>query len=138
MVTPPLWVKQLANQVALTLQPVEVMSPLGCHFLQEGDHWEITLFASATEIVGGEQDGEQRASRFIVDVLAIQRLFDRVEGMEWQPLRIGAQDEAGAHLSVHGLFEGHSVWLRVLARPPKRFVAGRQARVYERSWQDTW
>lgn len=138
MPSPPIWLQELADGAAGCLTPVDLLSPLGCHFTQHDLLWEVTLFVSATEIVGGHRDGTVRSSRFVVDVLALQRLFDEVEEVQWQPQRIDGDDELGQHLSVVGRKSGEAVWLRVLSRAPDRFESGRQARVYEMLWTETW
>jgi hypothetical protein len=138
MASPPIWLQELADGAAGCLTPVDLLSPLGCHFTQHDLLWEVTLFASATEVVGGHRDGTERSSRFLVDVLALQRLFDEVEEVQWQPQRIGPDDDLGQHLSVVGRRAGEAVWLRVLSRAPRRFESGRQARVYEMLWAEKW
>lgn len=138
MATPPKWLQTLADRVAEHIAPVDVLSPLGCHFAKDGERWEVTIFASATEVVGGERDGSSRPSRFLLDVLGIQKLFASVSELLWQPLRVGSRDDLGAHLTLLGLYEGHEVWLRVLARAPRTMESGRQARVYELVWTERW
>jgi hypothetical protein len=138
MPSPPIWLQELADGAAGCLTPVDLLSPLGCHFTQQDLLWEVTLFASRTEVVGGHRDGFERSSRFLVDVLALQRLFDEVEEVQWQPQRIGPDDDLGQHLSVVGRCAGEAVWLRILSRAPERFEAGRQARVYEMLWAEKW
>ncbi len=138
MVSPPAWLQELANAIAALMTPVEVLSPIGCHFCFVEKHWEITLFASDTEIVGGQKDGGQRPSRFSLDLKRVVELFGSVSSLRWQALPLGPQDELGAHFSLEGEFEGQPVWLRVLAKSPRRFDAGRKAHVYELSWEETW
>jgi len=138
MPNPPTWLKELADKAANCLSPVDLLSPVGCHYAFEAGHWEVTLFASDTEIVGGEKDGISRPSPFILDVLSLQRLFEDIRECHWQPQRIGREDELGAHFSILGTFTGENVWLRILSRAPDRFETGRQARVYELLWTEKW
>ena len=138
MPTPPAWLKELADGAAACLAPVDLLSPVGCHYAAESEHWEVTLFASTTQIVGGEKDCLARPSRFILDVMGVQRLFDEVLECHWQPHRIGADDDLGPHLSVFGSRGGERIWMRILSRAPERFESGRQARVYELTWADKW
>lgn len=135
---PPAWLQTLANDVAGYIVPVDVLPPLGCHFAFAKPQWEVSLFASNTEVVGGQRDGEVRPPRFACDVKAILGLFDAIEAVHWQTMMVSADDELGAHLSIEGVYEGNSVWLRILARPPRRFEIGRLARVYETSWEEVW
>jgi hypothetical protein len=138
MPSPPEWLQQFADAVALQMHPVDLLAPVGCHFCQADDSWEIALFVSGTQIVGGKKDGVVRHSRFNVDVRAVVDLFSDVRSVSWQALPIGGDDELGPHLSIEGSCGGNTVWLRILSRPPKRFDVGRRAVVYDAAWEETW
>ena len=138
MPLPPTWLREFANAVAGTIQPVDVLAPLGCHFHRDGDVWEVSLFASSTEIVGGQQDGNVRPSRFAVDLAALTGVFEQVQTFHWQVMAANRWDELGAHVSLEGRYQGHAIWLRILSRAPQRFQPGRQARVYDLSWEEVW
>ena len=138
MATPPGWLKEFADAAALLLMPADVLAPIGCHYCQVGQAWEISLFVSRTEIVGGECDGESRNSKFILDVPALMQLFERVPTVTWQAQSHGDEDELGPHVALAGRFAGRNVSLRVLAHPPQRFAPGRQAVVYTNTVEDCW
>ena len=78
MSSPPGWLKELADAAALLMMPADVMPPIGCHYCSVGSTWEISLFASSTQVVGGGRDGDVRRSRFCLDVEGIRKLFDEV------------------------------------------------------------
>ena len=124
MASPPAWLVELANKAAAEIQPVDGPSPISCHFFYSDDpiiQWEVSLFASGTEIVGGKLDGALRPTKFTVN---LQNLFDilcEVSSFHWQALSMGDDDELGPHISVEGTYQGHSVWLRLLSHPPRRF-----------------
>lgn len=136
--TPPEWLKDFADAVVRYLVPAGAMPPVGCHYAQEDEQWEVTLFAAATEVIGGRRDGARRPSCFSVDVLRVAQHFDDVHLIEWQAHPVDIDDELGAHLSIEGNCSGHSVWLRILAEAPARFSAGRYARVNEQLWEEAW
>lgn len=138
MPEPPAWLKTFADAVALEMLPVDLLAPVGCHFCQIDGTWEVSLFVSSTEIVGGDQDGSLRFSRFQVDLKTVMNLFTEVAEVTWQALPLGPDDELGPHVAVHGNLAGQRVWLRILAQPPRRFGHGRRAVCYEASWEDTW
>ena len=138
MSMPPAWLKELADAAALLMMPADVMSPIGCHYICVEKTWEITLFASSTQIVGGGRDGAVRRSRFCLDVEAVSKLFDEVYQIFWQAHALASDDELGPHLELHGTCADKDVKLRILAFPPKRFASGRRAIVYEPAWEDTW
>lgn len=120
------------------MTPADLMAPIGCHFCLVDAQWEVTLFASKTEVVGGQKDGVLKSSPFSVDLKGICDLFSEVSSLRWQALSFGADDDLGAHLSLEGIHNGMSVWLRILSTPPKRYKAGRQALTYGMEWKDTW
>ncbi|MBI3863707.1 MAG: hypothetical protein HY290_17595 [Planctomycetia bacterium] len=136
--SPPAWLKELADSAALLMIPADVIAPIGCHYCYVDRVWEITLFASSTQIVGGGQDGEVRRSRFTLDVPGLMKLFADVKNVLWQAHEIGEDDELGPHIAVEGQYGDQDVCLRILAFPPKRFASGRRAIVYVPSWEETW
>ncbi|HEY2253331.1 MAG TPA: hypothetical protein VGH74_19795 [Planctomycetaceae bacterium] len=138
MSSPPGWLKKLSDAAALLMMPADVMSPIGCHYTRVDKTWEISLFASSTEIVGGERDGDVRRSRFCLDLEGVRKLFDEVHNVSWQAHALASDDELGPHVELHGRYAQQDVKLRILAFPPKRFASGRRAIVYEPAWEETW
>lgn len=138
MTLPPGWLKELADAAALLMMPADFMAPIGCHYCCVETTWEISLFASSTQIVGGEHDGDVRRSRFCLDVEAIRKLFSEVHSVSWQAQSLATDDELGPHVEVNGIFADKEIKLRILAFPPKRFSSGRRAIVYEPAWEETW
>lgn len=134
----PEWLRQFADNVCACLIPIEAMPPIGCHVARVGDCWEITLFISPTEIVGGQYDGERIPSLFVLDSLEVQHLFDVVDSASWQPHPVNELDELGAHFSVTGYVQGNLVWLRILGEVPQRFESGRFANLLEQRFMETW
>ena len=138
MVSPPHWLSTFANSVAAHIYSFDDLSPLGCHF-QKVDHvWEVTVFASHTEIVGGSRDGRILQSSFTVDIQKILDEFSHVESVTWQSQTIDRQDELGAHLAIEGRHEDKNIWLRVIAKAPQKFGAGRRVIAHQRKTEDLW
>lgn len=140
MPAPPSWLTHLAEEVAQRIRPADVMAPLGCHYFHNRalEQWEVTIFAGSTEIVGGERDGQLKYSNFHLDLQGLFRLFEIVDHFHWQADQFGPEDELGTHVSIEGTFEGWSVWLRVLARPPARFPKGRNLFANSLRIEDVW
>jgi hypothetical protein len=138
MTAPPEWLHELANAVAAQMLAVDMLAPIGCHFCEAEGKWEVSVFASNTQIVGGKNDGVLRASRFHVDMQGVTRLFSEIDKLIWQPVTLASDDELGPHISIEGIFAGHHVALRILARAPRRFDPGRRAIVYEHLWEEIW
>ncbi len=116
----------------------DVLAPIGCHYHYEDGLWEIAIFASRTEVVGGERDGLRFPSRFILDVKGLLAMFSSVEAVEWQALPQGSDDEIGANLAILGQCQGGRVCLRIPSEAPHRFEVGRLANVYEMRFVDVW
>lgn len=136
--TVPAWLSDLADAVVEQIAPIELLSPVGCHFCEADGRWEVAIFASTTEVVGGRRDGRNVQSKFRLNVLQLLAMFDDVLRCDWQNLPVDRDDELGAHLSIEGSHQGHDVWLRILSEAPRRFPAGRQARVHDNAIIDTW
>lgn len=138
MTSPPAWLTKLVNQVTPRIHPIDPQTPIGCHYGQFGDEWEVTLFVSRTEVFGGEFDGESFASRYHLDLLGLQSVFSEVDAFSWQPLSIGADDDIGAHVALEGTYAGKRVWLRITSEQPASLEAGRIANVVEMRFEDRW
>ena len=140
MPTPPAWIARLANDLSVHLRSMDLLSPLGCHFYHNKalDQWEVSLFASRTEIIGGPFDGRERSSSFQVDLKGVAAIFDAVLQFHWQTHSLGGEDDLGPHIAVEGTYEGRSVWVRVLSESPERFDAGRSFNAYDLRVEDNW
>jgi hypothetical protein len=148
MTTPPRWLDRLANAVAAEMLTPNVttpdvnapvgLAPIGCHFHADEDGWEVAVFVSKTETVGGPLDGRMAASPFAIDLERLRERFDTVRAMHWQAQPLGEGDELGAHLTIEGTYEGHEVVLRVLAAAPDRFEPGRTIDIHRNEVRDRW
>lgn len=140
MPAPPNWLSSMANQVASLMYDVDVLAPIGCHFFHNAsrDEWEVTLFASNTEIVGGEWDGVLAPSKFCFDILKLGEIFDEVHALIWQALAVHYDDQLGPHISIEATYEGHRVWVRVLAESPEEFEPGRRIQAYDANLKEIW
>lgn len=132
------WLERLTDRVCACLHAVDQMPPIGCHYCVDHQTWEVSLFLSPTEIIGGQHDGERISCLYMLDMLELLHIFDVVESATWQPHQLNDQDELRAHVAVTGYFEGRQVWLRILADAPERFAPGRYANLLEQKMLDTW
>ncbi|HAH44831.1 hypothetical protein [uncultured Gimesia sp.] len=130
----------MANQVASLMYDVDILAPIGCHFFHNSsrNEWEVTIFASNTEIVGGEWDGVLAPSKFCFNILNLGEIFEEVESIFWQALPVDYDDQLGCHISIEGKYEGERVWVRVLAEAPEEFEAGRRMQAYEFNLKEIW
>jgi len=134
----PRWLAELADSVATLMFAHDVLSPVGCHYHQGEDLCEVLVFASQTEVYGGRRDGKRFGSRFTLDVQGVLELFTSIEAVEWQALRHDADDEVGAHFAVVGEYKGRRLCLRIPAKAPACFEAGRIANVVEGRFINIW
>lgn len=138
MANPPEWISALANNVSACLEPLEPMPPLGCHYHHCPTGWEVTIFPSLTEIVGGPEDGRKTAPRFRVNVLAAANLFTRIEEIGWQSRAVNEDDQLGSHLAIEGMIEDEIVSVRILKSAPTCFDPGRKAFTNQGCVVETW
>ncbi|MCC7424100.1 MAG: hypothetical protein IT428_27865 [Planctomycetaceae bacterium] len=140
MKSPPDWLVEVANQVAQAIEGFELLAPIGSHvwFNVMLDQWELTVFPSATEVLGGRFDGKRNDSRFSLDIALVLDAFDTVSQVRWQSHRLGEDDELGQHISVEGTVKDNLVWLRVLATPPERFEPGRRYNEADQRLEELW
>ena len=70
----------MVNKVAVQMHAMDILAPLGCHhyFNKSRKQWEVTLFASSTETVGGKFDGQISSSKFTVNLAKLQEVFSDV------------------------------------------------------------
>lgn len=140
MTQPPIWLAETADRIAMQIHGAEALAPIGCHYYHDelSNLWEVTLFVSSTETVGGELDGKFTASRFSVELLGLAAIFSKVQRFSWQAVSMGEEDDLGPHLAVEGRVGEHKIWLRIVADAPKQFPAGRIADVYAMRFHDCW
>lgn len=126
MTTPPSWLAQLADAAAGCLTTDDSIAPMGCHFYyhEPSRTWEVALFVTSTETLGGMADGQETWSRFMLDVEAVRKLFDEIDEVTWQSLPAALDDEFGCHIRFSGRHAQRKVSLAVLAMAPDRFESG--------------
>lgn len=139
---PPQWLGELATLATQAFHSQSQLAPVGCHFHKndevEPTEWEVTLFVSSTEVYGGARDGQCAFSHFMVDLRDLMAAFDVVESCYWQAQTMTDDDQLGPHVGVEGLFQGHSVWLRITAQPPSEFEPGRVFDQATNELQNRW
>ena len=138
MSCPPQWIQDLTRAVAEHIYSFDVLSPVGCHFYKVESQWEVTIFASSTEVVGGPKDGMRTSSNFSLDLYKVHKVLDDVSEFRWQPLSLGDEDELGPHISLEGTREGHEIWLRILSEAPADIEPGRIIWAYDGRMEQVW
>jgi hypothetical protein len=84
---------------------------------EEEGCWEIWVYPTPVELVGGRHDGEVVAPGFSLDLEQLRDEFDSIAALGWNSL--GLNLPQGPHVYVEGVFQGREVYLQVLAYAPE-------------------
>jgi hypothetical protein len=112
----PDWLKVLIDLVADCIEVESPAGPLGVRWGQDEDAWEVTIYPTPVELVGGAVDGEVVAPGFAIDLERLHTAFTRLDAFGWNALGLG-QD--GPCIELEGDFLAHQLFLRVLAQAPQ-------------------
>jgi len=115
---PSAWMTELVEAVAGCMEAHSPMGALGWRYHEDDELAELIVYPTPVELVGGEHDGAIVMPGFSLDVQALQIVFERVADLHWHAQDLGPDAEDGPHLSLEGTYQGHRVWLRVLAEAP--------------------
>jgi hypothetical protein len=111
------WLDRLLEEVAACVEAESPMGPLGMRYREEEGFWEVWVFPTPVELVGGAHDGEVVVPGFSLDLEELQAAFDEVVAFVWNAL--GLNYPEGPHVAIEGAFQGREVYLQVLARAPE-------------------
>jgi len=119
MAEAPQWLTSLVDAVGNCMEPHSAPGPLAYRGHQEGDFWEIVVYFTAGEVMGGAEDGAVIVPGFSLHVQELISVFEEVKDICWCSHSFGPHDTWGAHVSIEGVYEGHEVWLQILAEAPE-------------------
>jgi hypothetical protein len=97
---------------------MEAHSPVGSLRFRYYEEGELVLYPASIELLGGEDDGAIVSTGFSLDIKELISSFDEVDSVKWIAQGFSPYDNEGANISIEGIYQGHSVWVRVLAYPP--------------------
>ncbi len=137
---PPTWLRLFVDDILRGVIDDDSTALIGCHFFHNdaADEWEVSLFASPTEVCGGPADGLQLPTFLQIDITAVASAFDFPPTVYWQAEQISHDDQLGNHLSFEGTACGFSVWLRILKNPPDWLGSGRRVHVTTGTVEEVW
>ena len=116
----PAWLELLVDAVAAQIRPHDQMGPVGFRFRQdEAGWWDIIVYPTPVELVGGAVDGEVGTPGFAYDLESLRPLFERVDRVVWNAHGVDVNDEDGPSIEVHGLYGGRELRVRFLAYAPE-------------------
>jgi hypothetical protein len=116
----------LVDVVAACLDAHSPMGPLGFRYREEDERGEPVVYPTPVELVGGAADGTVVVPSFSLDLYTLLAAFERMMALQWCAHGCGPYDPEGPGISLEGLYQGHPVWLRVLAEPPEDEEPGLQ------------
>ncbi len=127
----PEWLDSLLEAVGASLEPESPMGPSALRFRQEEDFWEVDVYSTPVELVGGADDGALVSAPFSLDFEQLRAAFARIDSTGWNAH--GWYNDDGPFVWVEGSFQGHDVFLRVLAQAPEGEDPGAKLRVTRKS-----
>ena len=138
--SPPSWLRWFGNDVTRAIVDNDSHAPVGCHYYcnLEQDEWEIAIFVSATEVVGGPRDGTTLPFPIQLDVSDVTDAFDEPPRIHWQATGFSGDEDLGPYVSFEGIARGKKVWLRILAEAPLQAGPGRLLHAATGQLEDLW
>ena len=110
------WLDLLNDAVTGCIEADSPMGPLGLRYQEEEGFWEVLVYPTPVELVGGAHDGEVVVPGFRLDLQRLRQEFESVVAFGWNAL--GLNWPEGPHVSIEGVFRGREVYLQVLAYAP--------------------
>lgn len=121
----PDWLEALLDVVAGSIESHGPQDTLGFRYGEDGGMWEVLVYPTPVELVGGELDGAIVSPGFSMDIEEVRSVLDRVVAVQW----LASDLSEGSEVLIEGVYEGHKVVLRILAEAPEDEAPGMQVDV---------
>jgi len=115
----PQWLASLVDAVGNCMEAHCAAGPLAFRWGNEDDFWEVMVYCTPGEAVGGAEDGAVLVPGFSLDLVELMSVFEELTDAHWCAHSFGPHDYEGPHISVEGVYQGHHVYLQVLAEAPE-------------------
>jgi hypothetical protein len=115
----PQWLVSLVDAAGDCMEVHCECGPLAFRWGSDRDLWEVRIYYAPGEAVGGADDGAMLAPGFTLDLTRLTSVFDKLTEVCWRSHSFGPHDQEGPHVSMEGVYQGHHVWLQVLAEAPE-------------------
>lgn len=112
------WLEALVDETVGCMETHSPTGPVGYRYSQEDDLTTVILYPTPVELIGGEEDGGLVFSGFTLDIQALMSLFEQVIAIHWYSRAFYPADLTGANVAIEAFYQGHSVWMQILAAPP--------------------
>ncbi len=119
MAEAPQWLTSLVDTVGNCMEVRCASGLLAFRWRMENDFWEIAVYSTPGEVVGGADDGAIIVPGFSLNVQELMSAFEVVASLHWRSHSFGPHDNLGPNVSIEGVYQGHEVWLKVLAEAPE-------------------
>jgi hypothetical protein len=112
----PKWLDSLFETVAESVMPQNAMGPMGLRYREDNGTWDIVVYPTSVELVGGAVDGEVVAPDFTLDLERLRTAFERIDDFGWRAL--GLPGTEGPHVWIEGTYREREVFLQLQAYAP--------------------
>ena len=112
------WLEALVDAAIGCMEAHSATGPVGYRYRQEDALTTVFVYPTPVELVGGEEDGGLVISGFTLDIQALMSLFEQVIEIHWESQAFYPADLTGANVAIEAVYQGHSVWMTILAAPP--------------------
>jgi hypothetical protein len=119
------WLDELYEALVGCVEADSPMGPMGLRSWEEEGFWEVWVYPTPVELVGGRHDGEVVVPGFSFDLQQLREVFESVGAFGWNAL--GLNWPQGPHVYVEGVFEGREIFLQVLSYAPEDEKPGLKA-----------
>lgn len=111
------WLDILRDAVAACIEVASPMGPMGLRYTEEEGFWQVFVFPTPVELVGGAQDGAVVEPGFSLDLEQLRDAFESIVAFGWNAQ--GLTSYEGPYVHIEGFFQGREVYLQILAYPPE-------------------
>jgi len=113
----PDWLDGLLDAVAACVEADSPMGPLGLRYWEVDGFWEVCIYPTPVELLGGAHDGAVVDPGFSLDLEQLRLMFNTVAAFGWNAL--GLTNPEGPYVYVEGVYQDRDVYLQVLSRAPE-------------------
>jgi hypothetical protein len=124
------WLQRLLAAVKGCIEAESVTGPVGLRCRRGQGAYEVAVYLTAVEIVGGPHDGAGVAPVFCLDLERLRQALTSVTACRWNAL--GAGVAPGPHVHISGVFQGRNVELHSLGQEPADEKPGRKVQATAR------
>ena len=112
------WLETMVDAAVGCMEAHSATGSFGHRYSQENDPTTVLLYPTPVELVGGEEDGVRVVSGFTLDIQTLISVFEEVIEIQWESRAFYPSNPSGAKVAITAFYQGHLVWMNILAEPP--------------------